>query len=47
MMIMAIVIWDNIVTGEVDGVGARNLEENALVLGNGDVERLLVVLYTC
>lgn len=41
---MSILIWNEVVTSEVDGVRTRNLEENALVLTNGDVKSLLPVL---
>ena len=44
---MSIIVGNNVVAGEVDGVGARNLEENTLILGNSDVERLLIVLCIC
>ena len=42
---MAIIVRDNIVASEIDGVSARDLEENALVLGNGDIKWLLEILY--
>lgn len=41
---MSIVIWNEVVAGKVNGVGTGNLEEDALVLTDGDVERLLPVL---
>ena len=43
---MTIIIWNDVVTSEVDGVRARNLEENSLILGDSDVEWLLVVLWS-
>lgn len=36
---------NDVVTGQVDGVGTGDLEENTLLLTNGDVERLLAVLH--
>lgn len=47
VMVVSIVVRNNVVAREVDGVGARDLEENALVLGNGNIKRLLVVLHVC
>ena len=41
---MSVIIGDNIVASEVDGVRASNLEENTLILSNGDIEWLLVML---
>lgn len=37
----------DVVAGEEDGVGARDLEKDALPLSNGDVDGLLVVLENC
>lgn len=36
----------NVVSGKVDGVSSVNDEPNTLVLANGDVESLLVVLWS-
>jgi hypothetical protein len=47
VVVVSIVVRDNVVTSEVNGVGARHLEENALVLGNGNIKSLLVVLCVC
>lgn len=41
---MSVIIRNDIVASEVDGVSTRDLEENALVLSDGNVERLLIVL---
>jgi hypothetical protein len=45
VVVVTIVVGDYIVASEIDGVSTRNLEENALVLGNGNIEWLLEVLY--
>lgn len=47
VVVVSIIIRNNVVTSEIDCVGASNLEENVLILGNGDVDWLLVVLYRC
>lgn len=44
MVIVTIVVGDDIVASEIDGVGTGNLEVDTLVLSNGNIERLLVVL---
>lgn len=45
VMIVTIVVWDNVVASKIDSMGPGNLEEYAFVLGNGDVQGLLVVLF--
>merc|ERR1711977_4176 len=44
VVIVTIFLRNDIVASEVDGVGTRNLEEDTLMLANGDIERLLEVL---
>lgn len=44
---MSIVIRDEIVASKVDGVGSSDLEEDTLILVDGDVEWLLVCLISC
>jgi hypothetical protein len=44
VVVVSIIVWDQVVTSEVNGVGSGSLEEDALILTNGDVEGLLVVL---
>jgi hypothetical protein len=44
MMVVTIVVRDNVVASEVDGMCAGYLKEDAFVLGNSDVKGLLVVL---
>jgi hypothetical protein len=41
---VSIVVRNDIVAREVDSVGTSDFKENALVLGDGDVKRLLVIL---
>jgi len=43
-MIVAMVIWNNIVASEVDGMGARYFEKNTLIFTDGDIESLLISL---
>lgn len=43
---MSVVIWDEIVSGQIDGVATGDLEVDVLVLPDGDIECLLVVLET-
>jgi hypothetical protein len=45
VVVVTIVVRNYIVASEIDGVGTRDLEENALVLGNGNIKWLLEVLY--
>lgn len=44
MVVVAIVVGNDIVSSEIDGVGTGNLEVDTLVLSNSNVEGLLVVL---
>jgi hypothetical protein len=44
VMVVAVVIRNHVVASEIDSVSAGNLEENTLVLSNGDIKRLLEVL---
>lgn len=44
VVVVSIIVWNQVVTSKMDGVGAGNLEENALVLTDSDVKSLLVVL---
>lgn len=47
VVIVSIIIGDNVIPGEVDRVGASDLEENALIFSDSDIEGLLVMLGTC
>lgn len=47
MVVVSVIIRDNVVSGQVNGVGARNFEEDTLILGDSNIERLLVILYAC
>ena len=47
VMVVSIIVRDNVIASEVDGVGAGDFEENALVLSNGDIQGLLVMLLIC
>jgi hypothetical protein len=42
-----VVLVDNVVTGDVDGVGAGVDEESLLLLTDSELQRLLVVLWNC
>jgi hypothetical protein len=44
--VVSIIVRDNVVASEIDGVGAGDFEENALILSNGDIKGLLVMLLT-
>jgi hypothetical protein len=45
LIVLLLVSRNYVVSGEVDGVGSRNEEEDALALEDGDVNGLLVVLW--
>lgn len=42
---MAVILWDNVVASQMNGVSARDLEEDLLTLTDNEVKGLLVVLY--
>ena len=44
VVVVSVIIRDNIVASEVDGMRASNLEENTLILSDGNIEGLLVML---
>jgi hypothetical protein len=44
VVVVSVIVGDNVVASEVDGVRASDLEENTLVLSDGNIEGLLVVL---
>jgi hypothetical protein len=43
-MVMTLIIRDDVVASQVDCVSARDLEEDALIFADGNVEGLLEVL---
>lgn len=43
-MVVAIILGNNVVASEIDGVSSRNLEEDTLMLADRDVKGLLEVL---
>lgn len=47
VVVVSIIVRNNIVASEVDCVSSRDLEEDVLVLGNGNVKGLLIVLRKC
>lgn len=44
MVVVSVIIRDNIVTSDIDGVGTSDLEEDSLILADGEIKSLLVVL---
>ena len=44
---MSVIVRDNVIAGEIDGVGAGDFEEDTLILSNSDIESLLVMLLAC
>jgi hypothetical protein len=44
VVVMTIIVRDNIVASEINGMSTRNLEEYPLVFGNSDIKGLLEVL---
>ena len=45
VVVVSIIVGNDVVTSEENRVSAGDLEENLLVLSDGDIERLLIVLY--
>jgi hypothetical protein len=45
VVVVTIIVRDYIVASEINGMSTRNFEENALILGDGDIKWLLEVLY--
>jgi hypothetical protein len=45
VVVVSVIVRNDVVTSEEDRVSAGDLEKNLLVFSDGDIERLLIVLY--